>query len=166
LIYKGLFGRACSLVRRPNTLQHTATRYKTLQHLLRCQTPPGGGIFWIAHPPFGSYCNTLCNTLQHTVQHTATCSFVKRPFIFLIAHGIRHSDRYTSANDPLPNKEPRLRCVCVCVRERGRVSEKVFVCVPVCVYPVCMCVRIWQFHACRPMITSSIQNQILDMTIK
>jgi len=36
----------------------------------------------------------------------------------------------------------------------------------VCVYPVCMCVRIWQFHVCRPMITSSIQNQILDIDNK
>ena len=41
-----------------------------------------------------------------------------------------------------------------------------FVCVPVCVYPVCMCVRIWQFHVCRPMMTSSIQNQILDIDNK
>jgi len=39
------------------------------------------------------------------------------------------------------------------------------VCVRVCLHPVCMCVRIFQFHVCRPMITSSIQNQILDMTI-
>jgi len=43
-------------------------------------------------------------------------------------------------------------CVCVCVR--------------VCVYPVCMRVRIWQFHVCWPMITSSIQNKKLDMTTK
>jgi len=33
------------------------------------------------------------------------------------------------------------------------------VCVRVCVHPVCMCVHIWQFHVCRPTITSSIQNQ-------
>ena len=39
------------------------------------------------------------------------------------------------------------------------------VCGSVCM-SVCMCVRIWQFHVCRPMITSSIQNQILDMTMK
>ena len=44
-------------------------------------------------------------------------------------------------------------CSCVCV------------CVCVCI-SVCMCVRILQFHVCRPMIMSSIQNQILDMTIK
>jgi len=32
-----------------------------------------------------------------------------------------------------------------------------FVCVCVCVSSyVCMCARIWQFHACRPLITSSI----------
>jgi len=42
-----------------------------------------------------------------------------------------------------------------------------FLCVRACVrVSVCMCVRIWQFHVCRPMITSSIQNQILDMRIK
>jgi len=39
------------------------------------------------------------------------------------------------------------------------------VCVCVCI-SVCMCVRIWQFHVRWPRITSSIQNQILDMTIK
>jgi len=30
---------------------------------------------------------------------------------------------------------------------------------------VCMCVRIWQFHVCQPMITSRIQNQILNMCL-
>jgi len=45
------------------------------------------------------------------------------------------------------------------------VTIPVCVCVCVCIF-VCMCVHIWQFHVCRPMITSSIQNQILDMTKK
>jgi len=40
-----------------------------------------------------------------------------------------------------------------------------FLCVRVCV-SVCMCVRIWQFHVCRPIIASSVQNQILDMKIR
>jgi len=39
------------------------------------------------------------------------------------------------------------------------------VCVCVCI-SVSMFVRIWQFHVCRPRIRLSIQNQILDMTIK
>ena len=39
------------------------------------------------------------------------------------------------------------------------------VCLCVCIPCVCACV-FWQFHVCRPMITSSIQNQILDMTIR
>ena len=38
-------------------------------------------------------------------------------------------------------------------------------CVCLCIY-VYMCKRIWQFHVCRPMITSSIRNQILNMRIK
>jgi len=49
-----------------------------------------------------------------------------------------------------PNLFTFFSCVCVCV----------------CVYPLCMCVHIWQFHVCRPIITSSIHYQILDITIK
>ena len=46
--------------------------------------------------------------------------------------------------------------------ERLPLSIFLFWCVCACIF-VGMCVRIWQFHVCRPMITSSIQNQILDM---
>ncbi len=40
--------------------------------------------------------------------HIHTCSLESLPFIFLMAQGMRHSARYTSAKDPLPRRGPIL----------------------------------------------------------
>ena len=55
-------------------------------------------------------------------------------------------------------QESNLRCSCVATFS----YFLVFVRACVCIF-VCMGVRILQFHVCRPMITSSKQNRILDM---